>query len=298
MSSNIGNTILNKVQTLKNIYAVMAEKGGVGKTTMVLHLASALMRRGKRVLIVDSDYQCTLSKWCFGKERAESLPVTLNDVLHDDVDPKSAVYPWNDGDYQHPRGLVDVIPGHMNLSRTFGTYLPGKGKDGILYLKRAITSISSYYDFVIIDSPPTITTQTLSVLRCADFVILITDCEPASLDGVLDFPKKVKALGLPKENLPVFLGIVLNKYSDNLSDPKEVLRELLALQNAPKLLTSRPIWKTSAITKLYRNNSSIWSYALWDNPYVGRWEWKSPTSERAAKTFGEVADLMVSRTKA
>jgi len=191
------------------IFAVANQKGGVGKTTTAVNLATALAAVGKKVLIVDIDPQG-------------------NATTSVGVDKKSA-----------PRNAYQVLMGAERASSAvIWTKIPnlsviasGKTLLGVdleladveepqFYLKRAFEADPVPYDYVIIDCPPTVGMLTINALVAADAVLIPIQCEYLALEGVADLMKTVERVRKNFNPALTVQGIVLTMFDarNNLSD--------------------------------------------------------------------------------
>ncbi|MEM4271625.1 MAG: AAA family ATPase [Candidatus Pacearchaeota archaeon] len=163
---------------------LIAIKGGVGKTTLSASLAADLANRlGKKVLLVDANYSAPN----LGLHMDIIEPVkTIHDVLAGKAQMLSAI---------HKRYGVDVIP---------GSYFYEKGLNP-LKLKSRIDLIKKDYDFVIIDSSPSLNDELLSAMIASDNLFVITTPDYPTLSCSLRAAKTAKQKGKP------VTGIIINK---------------------------------------------------------------------------------------
>jgi len=187
--------------------AVLSLKGGVGKTTVVLGLASAALRRGARVLVVDLDPQCNATATL---DPAET-ETTLADVLETPRLPvlRAAIgrSAWGDG--------VDVLVGSEDVE---GLNHPDAGVRRLSKLGRALTELSEQveeghlpYELVLLDCPPSLGRLTRSALVAAHGALLVTEPTLFAVSGAqraFDAVSKTREEHNP--NL-VLLGVVVNR---------------------------------------------------------------------------------------
>ena len=183
------------------IFSIVNQKGGVGKTTTTVNLATALAAVGKKVLIVDFDPQGNASTG-LGIEQNNraitSYDVILNDVLAADAIQKSAV----------PN--LHIIPATIDLSGAEIEMVSLMRRE--FRLKNALEKTSQQYDYILIDCPPSLGLLTLNALTASSAVLIPLQCEFYALEGLSHL---VRTVELVKNNLNSELyiqGIVLTMY--------------------------------------------------------------------------------------
>ncbi|MEU9276546.1 ParA family protein [Streptomyces sp. NPDC048341] len=160
--------------------AIAIHKGGVGKTTSAKNIAAALAQAGKRTLLVDLDEQANATKGLGVDPR--SVPLTLNDLFQrTDVQATSAVL----------ETVVDglhLIAGHPDLSQTeTGMALQRtdpSAPDPILAVRGLLAELDDRYDFVILDTPPTLNYMTINALAAADELVIPAAASAYSEEGI------------------------------------------------------------------------------------------------------------------
>ncbi len=157
------------------IIAVFNQKGGVGKTTSVLNLATALSFDGKKVLICDIDPQANATSG-LGLDK-DHIQKSLYDVLSQNVTVKEGILTTG---YDN----LHLLPSGRDLAG-IEVEIASKG-DRERYLKRRLDEIRDYYDYIFIDCPPSLGLLTINALTAADSVIVPIQCEYYALEGVGD----------------------------------------------------------------------------------------------------------------
>src|SRR5918912_2841136 len=135
------------------IYAVISQKGGVGKTTTAVNLGAGLAREGKRVLLIDLDPQASLTA-AVGRQTGG---VSVGDVLQKPDQILSAIYPCAGG--------MHVITASATLSCTLIEL--AEAPDPAHRLLRALEAVTGCYDYVLIDCPPSLSHATTNALTAA-----------------------------------------------------------------------------------------------------------------------------------
>jgi chromosome partitioning protein len=158
-----------------------ATKGGVGKTCTSYNLAYSLAKMGKKVLAVDMDSQANLTT-CFGVENPAELPVTIGHLMmaqmEDDELPDTS-------EYVKSRNGVDYIPSSMLLSAAESKLRTEMGTERIL--SDILSPIRDSYDYVIIDTPPSLGMLTINALTASDGVIITVNPQYLAMMGLQDF---------------------------------------------------------------------------------------------------------------
>ena len=172
--------------------AVLSQKGGTGKTTMVRTLADVFRRVELRVLVVDLDPQGNLSDY-FDVD-PEATP-TIADVLAGRAKAKHAIH---DG----------ILPANLSLAES-ELMLAGKmGRE--LTLRRALKGVRDDYDLILMDCPPTLGLLTVNALVAADQALLTTEAQYFALQGV---EQALEVIELARDGLNPdlgWLGVVFN----------------------------------------------------------------------------------------
>jgi cellulose biosynthesis protein BcsQ len=157
-----------------SVVAVLNQKGGVGKTTVALGLASAAQAAGDKVLVVDLDPQASAT-WTLGIETADDT-LSSSDVIVADARGVAA-----DAIVESSWGPeVEVLPAGRELAqreRDNGRFVEKR-------LRKALTGVTGRYDTVLLDCPPSLGSNTLAALTAADLAVIVVEPASYSLRGV------------------------------------------------------------------------------------------------------------------
>lgn len=154
------------------VWAVVNQKGGVGKTTTAVNLA-AYLAEGRRVLLIDTDPQGNATSGC-GIDRRTVTADTYTVLVQDQ--------PIREARKATTVPGLDVLPATINLAATEIELLNREEREFVL--KKAIDAIADDYDFVIIDSPPSLGMITVNTLTAANQVLIPLQCEYYALEGI------------------------------------------------------------------------------------------------------------------
>lgn len=157
------------------IIAVANEKGGVGKTVTVINLGGALAMEQKSVLIVDMDPQANATKG-LGVKAEENRP-TAYDIIIDGTHHAAA-----DAIIHTPWEGLDVIPSSVDLSGAEVELVDEQGREN--RLKEALADIRDTYDFILLDTPPSLSLLTVNVLSFADEVLVPCQTHPYAFEAL------------------------------------------------------------------------------------------------------------------
>ncbi len=160
------------------VIAVANQKGGCSKTSVVANLGIGLALTGKRVLLIDSDPQGSLTA-SLGFPDPDEIPLTLATIMMDIMDEKD--FPADYGMLHHKEG-VDLIPANMELSGIEVSLANTMSREMIL--KEYIEMVRDQYDFILIDCMPSLGVMTINALVAADRVLVPVQSSYLSVKGL------------------------------------------------------------------------------------------------------------------
>jgi len=196
-------------QKQPRIIAIANQKGGVGKTTTAINLGTGLAAIGRRVLLVDLDPQGNASTG-LGIDRTNRR-ISSYDVLMGEASVAEAMVPTAIPD-------LGIIPSNIDLT---GAELELVELPRRAYrLREALAAVEGDFDYVLIDSPPSLNLLTVNALVAAKSVVVPLQCEFFALEGLSMLMKTIERIRVSYNEGLEIQGIVLTMYDkrNNLSD--------------------------------------------------------------------------------
>ena len=197
------------------IIAIVNQKGGVGKTTTAVTLASGVGLAGKKVLLVDADPQGNSTSG-FGINKKQ-VKTTSYEMLIGTGKLESAVIKT---EFKN----VDVVPSSMDLAAAEVDLIEIEHREA--QLKMALAASRDNYDYIFIDCPPSLGLITINALNASDTVLVPIQCEYFALEGLSQLMasvRQVKRLYNPTLEIE---GIVLTMYDGRLNLTGQVVSEI------------------------------------------------------------------------
>jgi chromosome partitioning protein len=203
------------VEERKNIFVFCNQKGGVGKTTTVVNMATALGQKKLKILALDMDPQGNLSSG-FGISKND-LKSSVYDVIVNEVPLESVVI-------KDVIANVDVLPANSHLAGAEIELISVQGREFLL--KGILSSVSALYDFILIDCPPSLGLLTINALVAAHKLLIPLQCEYYALEGL---GQLLNTFNLIKERLNKSLelgGVVLTMADFRTNLTQQVIDEV------------------------------------------------------------------------
>ena len=188
---------------MTKVLGIVNQKGGVGKTTTAINLATGLAAIGKKICVVDLDPQGNASTG-LGIERKDRK-VTSYNVLVEGRDPSSAVMQTTIPGLDVMPATIDLTGADLELAKT--PKREYKLREALLKLVR-----TNKYHTIIIDCPPSLNLITLNALTASDKVMIPLQCEFYALEGLSHLLKTVKIIQSRFNKKLEIEGVVLTMY--------------------------------------------------------------------------------------
>jgi chromosome partitioning protein len=196
---------------MTTVIAVANQKGGVGKTTTTANLGASLAALEQRVLLIDLDPQGNLTA-AFGLER--QVQTTVADSLLD----RNAPLPIHTVENTSQPG-ISVVPATIVLATTEAALMTKLGREQ--RLRDQILSVSERFDFVLIDTPPSLGLLTINALVAANRVVIPTEARFFSIQGLQMLEESISEILYLNPSLKV-MGILLSKLDRRLREERAV----------------------------------------------------------------------------
>ena len=200
---------------MARVYALANQKGGVGKTTTAVSLCAYLASVGKRILLVDIDPQANATS---------SLGIDKNALAHSVYDVLVSARAGSSTTVVTSERGLDLLPSSPALAGADIELVEMAGREA--KLKQALKPMRDHYDFILIDTPPSMGLLTVNALVAADGVIIPVQCEYLPLEGLTQL---LQTIELVRRNLNpqlIIRGLLMTMYDPRTNLAREVVQEV------------------------------------------------------------------------
>ncbi|MBQ7265017.1 MAG: ParA family protein [Firmicutes bacterium] len=199
------------------IISVANQKGGVGKTTTVINLASYIAEKNKTVLVIDSDPQGNTTTGLGINKKAISKTLYTLMTKTETVD--NVIIPTEVEN-------LSIIPTDIQLSGAEIELVDEKGREFILKNIIEENALKDKYDFIIIDCPPSLNILTINALAASDSVLIPLQCEFLALEGLSQFLHTYNLIKKKMNNKIEIEGIVFTMFDGRTNLSNQVVEEV------------------------------------------------------------------------
>lgn len=232
---------------MARIIAFVNQKGGVGKTTSVLNTGAYLSAYGKYVLVVDLDPQSNATSGLGVNPQATEWH--LYHVLTDNILPEEAIV---------KTGVfgLDVLPSHPDLAGANIELVNHPDRE--FRLRDSLERIRTKYDYILIDSPPSLGLLTLNGLVATEHVVIPVQCEYYSLEGLGNLLRTIELVEKNLGSKTDILGVLLTMYDRRSRLNRGVVKEMR--RNFPGRVFDSVIPRTVALAEAPSYGKTILQY--------------------------------------
>lgn len=251
--------------------AVVTQKGGVGKTTLALNLGAALARRGHRVLLIDLDAQAHLSRTLWGEEEG------LLEVLVEGRKVTGLILETGQAGLSLVPASGDMASADLQLASVYG-------REGVLRRALDTPAVQGKFDFVIMDTPPSLGLVTINALVAAEWLLvpLPADFLPLSALPLLESTLEKLREGIPEARQAKILGFVLSMYDRRESVMREQVEGILRERYGP-LVFNTAVRVNANIKAAFASGQDVLTYENGNG--------------RGSEDFLALADEVIERTR-
>jgi len=228
------------------VIAIANQKGGVGKTTTTINLGAALVGRDRKVLLIDMDPQANCSTGL-------GIRITKEDpgIHHVMLNPESGIA---HAIYKTAMDGLSIVPSHIDLSAAEQDLSSQVGAEWVLSI--AIKDIIDDYDFVIIDTPPSLGLLSVNGLVAADSVIIPMEAEIYALEGTEALQTLIERIRKRLRHPIQILGVLITRYQGTTKIHSTVYEKL------------KSYWEDKIFKTVIRKNVDIGAAALASTPVI------------------------------
>ncbi|MEK6375688.1 MAG: ParA family protein [Acidobacteriota bacterium] len=199
---------------MTKIVSLANQKGGVGKTTTAINLGASIAACERRVLLVDLDPQANATS---GLGIGKNEPKSMYPVLVDGMRLRDIVVPTELATLFVAPSSVDLVGAEIEL---------GDAENREFRLRSALEGVAADYDYVLIDSPPSLGLLTINGLTAADSVLVPMQCEYFALEGISQLLTTIERVRDALNPALEIEGIVLTMYDDRMNLARQVAEEV------------------------------------------------------------------------
>ncbi len=184
------------------VIAVANQKGGVAKTTTVINIGAVFAQEGKRVLLIDMDPQANCSTGV-GVYLAKGDPGIHSELIEQEPNIQDVIC-------ETQVSNLDLVPSHLDLSACEQDLYRAVGGERALSL--ALRTVLDSYDYILIDTPPSLGMLSINAIYAAHYIIIPTTAEAYALDGMDALSELIERVRVRLERNVEVMGVVITSY--------------------------------------------------------------------------------------
>jgi len=233
------------------VISITNQKGGVAKSTTAINLSAGLSRQGYKVLLIDTDPQANATRVFIHPDEEVPLEKSLYNALIS-FSPLSSVVQTTQFNN------LDIIPSHIRLSGT-DLELAQAFDNRSERLKKALQKIKNRYDYVIIDTPPSLGLITINAFVATDKLVIPVSTGFFALTGLVQLQETIDMVKQTQLNPTLTILGVLCTFSERTNVSKDVEKQLRDYFG--ELVFNTVIPKNISLEEAHSNHSHIFGYA-------------------------------------
>lgn len=207
-------------EDMGEVIAIANQKGGVGKTMTSVSLSACLALHDKRVLLVDLDPQGHSTK-AFGYRNMNEYPLSMKDVIVSiiqdiQIDMDKLILNSDEG--------VDIAPANISLAGINSMLESAMCRETVV--KRFLDTVKEEYDYIIIDTNPSLDNLPINALTAADKVIITVQAEPYGVEGMADLLKSIHMVQRNLNNELMIEGILITMTDERTNLSKKITQSV------------------------------------------------------------------------
>ena len=239
---------------MADVITIANRKGGVGKTTTTLNLAYSLKELGKKVLVIDLDPQANLTR-CFDVENTENIK-TIGHLLITEMEEEES---YLVEDYTKSYDEIDIIPSSIYLSAVETQMRIETGSERIL--SEIVNQAKEHYDYILIDTSPSLNILTINALCASDSVLITADTQLFAIVGISELLKTIQKIKKRVNASLTIKGILLTMCDNRTNLSKLLTQQVEEMYQGKIAVFQTKIPKTVKVGEAIYSGQSIKKYA-------------------------------------
>ena len=239
---------------MAEVITIANRKGGVGKTTTTLNLAYSLKELGKKVLVIDLDPQANLTR-CFDVENTENIK-TIGHLLITEMEEEES---YLVEDYTKSYDEIDIIPSSVYLSAVETQMRIETGSERIL--SEIVNQAKEHYDYILIDTSPSLNILTINALCASDSVLIVADTQLFAIVGIGELLKTIQKIKKRVNESLTIKGILLTMCDNRTNLSKLLTQQVEEMYQGKIEVFQTKIPKTVKVGEAIYSGQSIKKYA-------------------------------------